>query len=292
MQMVEVATRNPLLVLLWSFGLFLFMHLSQYIGALLAAWRSGQTFDAIMGGKYEDHTTLLMKGIGAMVVGIPLTWIAVTLLWRRPIGWMQLSFHGGWLIAGLGLGLVLPVLIAVILKVLGQASIGRSHNILALKRKAAWLLGIACLALFTGIAEEIVFRAMAARELSLVWGWPLAVLVAGSYFGIVHLMGQLKTMTLTKAMTIMSSSILVSFLLIAMYVRSGSLWLPIGFHAAWNFSLVGVLGLPMNGKEVEVSLLETTLGGKPWLTGGAVGMEASAVALLTYVVVGLLFIVF
>lgn len=290
--MGELTVRNPYLVLLWSFGLFLFMHLSQYIGALLAAWRSGQTFDAIMGGKYEDHITVLMKGLGIALVGIPLAWIAVTLLWRRPTEWMQMSFHGGWLVAGLGLGLLLPVVIALILGILGQAKFGPSRSVLRPRKKTAWLLGIALLALFTGVAEEIVFRAMAARELSLVWGWPVAILVAGAYFGIVHLLGQLRTMTLTKALAILFSSILVSFLLVAMYVRSGSLWLPIGFHTAWNFSLVGVLGLPMNGKEAEVSLVQTRLKGKSWLTGGAVGMEASAVALLAYVIMGTLFVVF
>jgi CAAX protease family protein len=223
--------------------------------------RSGQSFDVIMGGKYEDHTTILMKGVGVLIAGLPLAWIAATVLWHRPMEWMQLSFRAGWLVVGLGLGLLLPVVLVLILRILGQASIERSHSILTPKRKAAWMLGIACLAMFTGVAEEIVFRAMAARELSLVWGWPVAVLVAGAYFGVVHLVGQLKTLTLAKALTILASSILVSFLFIAMYVRSGSLWLPIGFHAAWNFSLVGILGLPMNGEAAEVSLLQTTLQG-------------------------------
>ena len=191
-----------------------------------------------------------------------------------------------------GLGLLLPVVLVLILGMLGQASIERSHSILKPKRKAAWMVGMACLAIFTGVVEEIIFRAMAARELSLVWGWPLAVLVAGAYFGIVHLIGQLKSLTFAKALTVLASSILVSFLFVAMYVRSGSLWLPIGFHAAWNFSLVGILGLPMNGEAAEVSLLQTTLQGRSWLTGGASGMEASAVALIAYVIIGGLFVVF
>ncbi|MFC2095899.1 lysostaphin resistance A-like protein [Candidatus Bipolaricaulota bacterium] len=137
-----------------------------------------------------------------------------------------------------------------------------------------------------------MFRAMAARELSLVVGWPLAVLIAGVYFGLVHLVGQIKTLTAKKVLAIMVSSIFVSFLFVAMYVRSGSLWMPIGFHAAWNFSLVGILGLPMSGKETNYGLLKTTLTGPGWLAGGQIGMEASAVALVAYAVVGLLFVLF
>ncbi|MBU1050763.1 CPBP family intramembrane metalloprotease [Candidatus Bipolaricaulota bacterium] len=290
--MAEITARNPVLVLIWSFGLFLFMHLGQYVGALLAVRRSGQTFDAIMSGKYEDHDTLLMKGIGTVVAGIPLIWIAVALLWRRPAAWMQLPFQGLALVAGLGMGILVPVLIAGMLRILGYAAIQPSQSILAWSKKIPWLSGIALLAVFTGVAEEIVFRAMAAREIAWVMGWPLAVLIAGTYFGVVHLIGQLKTLTLTKALAVLVSSILVSFLLIAMYVRSGSIWMPIGFHAAWNFSLVGILGLPMNGNVSEVSVFQTTFSGPAWLTGGTMGMEASGAALLAYVIVGLLFVLF
>jgi len=97
---------------------------------------------------------------------------------------------------------------------------------------------------------------------------------------------------MSKAVTLMISSVLVSFLLIAMYVRSGSIWLPIGFHAAWNFALVGILGLPMSGNETEVSLFQTNVQGPVLLTGGALGIEASAIALGFYVILGLLFVVF
>lgn len=290
--MLEIVPRNPFLVLIWSFGLFLFIHLGQYVGALLAMWRSGQTFDALMSGQYEDHVTLLMKGIGATVAGIPLVYVAVTLLWQRPVDWMQLPFRLGPLVAGVGLGFMLPIFVVIVLRVMGHASIQLSQNILRRGKKVAWLTGVALLAVFTGVAEEIVFRAMAARELSLVWGWPLAVLVSGAYFGAAHLIGQLRTMTWSKAVTLMISSVLVSFLLIAMYVRSGSIWLPIGFHAAWNFALVGILGLPMSGNETEVSLFQTNVQGPVLLTGGALGIEASAIALGFYVILGLLFVVF
>jgi len=290
--MPDIASRNPWLILGWSFGLFLLIHLGQYAGALLAMWRSGKSFDAIMSGAYEDHTTILMKGIGAVVAGIPLAWVAVAFLWGRSVVWMQLPFRGAWLMAGICLGLALPLLLVSILRLLGYASIGRSRSPLKRNRKAAWLLGVALLCLFTGGAEEIIFRAMAAREFSLLVGWPIAVLVSGTYFGLVHLIGQIRTLAVRRCLAIMGSSILVSFLFISMYVRSGSIWLPIGFHAAWNFSLVGILGLPMNAKEPEESLLQATLAGPGWLTGGVMGFEASGIAMLAYISLGLLFAVF
>ena len=98
-----------------------------------------------------------------------------------------------------------------------------------------------------------------------------------------------------SALAIMVASLAVSFLFVAMYARSGSLWLPIGFHAAWNFSLVGILGLPLGGKSTRAGLLETRLDASSWWTGGpvgSVGIEVSPVAVAAYLVVGLLFVVF
>ncbi|TFH07327.1 MAG: CPBP family intramembrane metalloprotease [Candidatus Atribacteria bacterium] len=290
MSAAEITMRNPLLVLLWTFGLFLFMHFHQYISALWVARRAGLTFDAVMKGKAESPTTLLIQGAAALLFGVPLAWVAATVLWRRPMAWMGLTFDGTWLLAGIGLGIALPLLVVFILKLSGQASISRPHRTLGRRERTTTLAAIACMALFTGFAEEIVFRAMAARELSVAMGWPLAVLVSGAYFGFVHLIGQIKTLTASKAATILVASVAVSFMFVAMYVRSGSLWLPIGFHAAWNFSLVGVLGLPMSGRRTEGGLLQTTLTGRPWLTGGEVGVEASVVALAAYALVGLLFV--
>ena len=292
MSNLGIVARNPGLVLLWGFGLFMLMHLHQYVGGVLAAWRSGQTLDAIMSGKYQDHRTVLMRGLAAVVVGIPLAWVAASFLWGRPIDWMGLGLRGGMLVAGITLGLSLPLVVALVLQAGGLATMGRSYPGDRWREKGMMLLGIALTALFTGIAEEIVFRAMAAREIALAWGWPLAVLVAGAFFGLVHLVSRLKTLTVKSAIWIMVSSIAVSFLFVAMYVRSGSIWLPIGVHAAWNFALVGILGLPLDGVETDVGAFWTRLDEASWLTGGSAGMEMSPVALAVYGVVGLLFVLF
>jgi len=291
---IEIVARNPGLVLLWSFGLFMLMHVHQYLGGVLAAWRSGQTLDAIMSGTYQDHRTVLLRGLAAIGMGIPLAWVAAAFLWGRPIAWMGLSFRVELLLGGLALGLVLPVIVALVLRRLGLATMGRAYPGDRWREKGLMLLGIACTALFTGVGEEIVFRAMAAREVALIWGWPLAVLVAGAFFGVVHLVSRLKSLTVKSSLWIMVSSIAVSFMFVAMYARTGSIWLPIGVHSAWNFALVGVLGLPMDNqqtKDTDVAVFWTRLKRNSWLTGGSTGMEMSPVALAAYALVGLLFVV-
>jgi len=61
------------------------------------------------------------------------------------------------------------------------------------------------------------------------------------------------------------------------YVATGSLWIPIGLHIAWNFTLAGVYGLPVSGLESGGSLLAIGPTGDASLTGGGFGPEAGLV---------------
>jgi hypothetical protein len=72
------------------------------------------------------------------------------------------------------------------------------------------------------------------------------------------------------------------------YIKTGSLWFPIGFHAAWNFFLGCVWSLPVSGvgtfRVLDVSVSSNTL-----LTGGDFGAEGSI--LLTPLLLVLLWVV-
>ncbi len=282
--------RNPFLVLLWAFGLFMLMHGHQYIGALIAARADRVSFDALMGGKHESPRSELIRGVAAILVGIPMIWVCTTILWKRPLAWMGLGFQWDWLLWGLGMGLVAPVLIVLLLRSVGLARVSSTtRRGLHRSETSAAAFGLTMMAVFAGISEEIVFRGMMGLELSLVWGWPAAILVSGAAFGVVHLLGRLKELTARKAASVMISSVAVSFLFVSLYRFSGSLWLPIGFHIAWNGSHSVLLGLEMNGKAPLVSRLRTTLDTGSWIAGDDTGMEASVPSITLYVLLGLLF---
>jgi membrane protease YdiL (CAAX protease family) len=57
---------------------------------------------------------------------------------------------------------------------------------------------------------------------------------------------------------------MAGFLFAYMFVRTGSLYLPMGFHFAWNFSLGGIWGLPLGG-EAEPALIRSVLEAPPLL---------------------------
>ncbi len=75
--------------------------------------------------------------------------------------------------------------------------------------------------------------------------------------------------------------------LFAAFALTRRLWLVWGFHAGWNICQDGVLGLPNSGITKLPSWLVSETSGPSWLTGGGFGIEASLVAGLLTVAVGL-----
>ena len=57
-----------------------------------------------------------------------------------------------------------------------------------------------------------------------------------------------------------------------------SLWLPMGLHAAWNFTQGEIFDVPVSGLS-EHGLLNAKLSGPALLSGGSFGLEASVICL-------------
>ena len=57
--------------------------------------------------------------------------------------------------------------------------------------------------------------------------------------------------------------------------RSGDLWMPIGFHASWDWTQTYFYGVPDSGHVLPGHLLGGNFFGPIWLTGGTVGPEGS-----------------
>jgi membrane protease YdiL (CAAX protease family) len=65
--------------------------------------------------------------------------------------------------------------------------------------------------------------------------------------------------------------------------RTGNLWFPIGFHAAWDWAETYFYGVPDSGVVASGNLFHSTLTGPAWLSGGSTGPEGS---LLVFVIIG------
>ncbi len=66
--------------------------------------------------------------------------------------------------------------------------------------------------------------------------------------------------------------------------KSGNLWMPIGFHLAWDWGQTFFYGVPDSGIVVPGHLFQSTFSGSEWLTGGSVGPEGSWLCTMLFAV--------
>src|SRR5690242_6631439 len=129
------------------------------------------------------------------------------------------------LLAGVGLGFIIfavAVAIAAAVGIYRIAGEGDSSGLLAA------LLGPA---LFAAVSEEMLFRGILFRWIEEFGGSWAALVVTSAIFGAVHLKNP--NASLLGAVGIAFEA---GILLGGAYMLTRSLWLPMGIHAAWNFT--------------------------------------------------------
>ena len=125
-----------------------------------------------------------------------------------------------------------------------------------------------------GAAEEALFRGYALQTFvraRLAW---VGVLVTSVPFAAAHLLNP----NVSRGFTFVNTVFAGVWLAVA-YVRTRSLWFPLGLHWSWNWA-TALLGIPVSGIAVEriapAPLLHAMNAGPDWLTGGAYGIEGGA----------------
>jgi membrane protease YdiL (CAAX protease family) len=147
------------------------------------------------------------------------------------------------------------------------------------------LAGLPGVALLAGVFEELVARGVVLRNLEAVFGSEAALALSAILFGALHL-GNPHATPLSVAAVGVEGGIMLG----AIYLATRSLWWTIGVHLAWNFTQTTVFGMADSGHPGQ-GLLHSDLSGPDWLTGGAFGIEASAVSVFLCVVVAAVFLV-
>lgn len=145
---------------------------------------------------------------------------------------------------------------------------------------AAYLVGALLAFLAVGLYEEIMFRGYILQNLNERAGRLGAVIISSFLFAILHLVnpggGLLSTV----------NTWIIGVILCVLYFRSGSLWMPIGFHFAWNFLLGYVVSLPVSGLPMHGLLQVTEADPASAISGGSYGPEAGAACTIALAVWG------
>lgn len=141
------------------------------------------------------------------------------------------------------------------------------------------------MALASAYVEELLFRGLLFRVVEEGLGTWIALLISSAFFGLVHIANPNATL-LSGVAIFLEAGILLG----GAYVLTRRLWLAIGIHFAWNFTQGGIFGINVSGVSVG-GLLESHLSGSPFLSGGALGAEASVFAVAFCLAVAVAFLV-
>jgi membrane protease YdiL (CAAX protease family) len=144
------------------------------------------------------------------------------------------------------------------------------------------LLGWGIAFLMAGLVEEFLFRGYIQYTLTSGIGfWPAAFVMSG-LFGLGHFFNSNET-------ALGSATVVLFGLLLCLFLRkTGNLWCAVGFHLGYDWGQM-LYGVPDSGIAPYQNLLNSTLSGPQWLTGGMVGPEASFLTPIALLVVALLF---
>ncbi|MBB3175569.1 hypothetical protein FHR90_003430 [Endobacter medicaginis] len=126
----------------------------------------------------------------------------------------------------------------------------------------------------TGFLEELLARLIIFRLLSCAFGIRSGVVVSAALFGAAHLHNPGATILSSAAIAIEAGLLLSGF-----YIATNRIWMSIGAHAGWNFTLGSIFGAPVSGMAGEGSLMTAHFdpAAPAWLTGGSFGPEASVI---------------
>ena len=179
---------------------------------------------------------------------------------------------------GLGYGLALFTLIVAVAALFGV------YRIEGYGGTGGLLPAVIANSLFPAVSEEILFRGIVFRWVERFAGTWAGLIVSSALFGAAHFANPAATWTSTIFIAVEAG-----VLLGGVYMLTRNLWLPIGLHAAWNFTQGGIFGVPVSGLP-DHGLIDSTLRGPEILSGGPFGLEASIIALIVAGAAGLWFV--
>lgn len=216
---------------------------------------------------FEDKLFTRMGQLAGACVGCAIYALYVLKVEKRSAA--ELSLRG--FVPEIGAGFALGGLM-VCATVAGLAAMGGYH----IRSVSAWtVIAMPLLMHLTiGLIEEMLMRGVLFRLVQESLGSWIALAASGVVFGAMHLVNDH-----VSALAIANIAAF-GVMLGAAFVLTGRLWLCFAIHAGWNFAQEGVFSSAVSGQVGTPGWLVGEMNGPEWMTGGAFGLEGSAIALV------------
>ena len=216
--------------------------------------------------------------LAALIGGYLCTRVLEGLPWRA----LGLTLHKLWardFLIGSAIGVSSLVLAAIIAIVGGGLKLSL-NTVHPPGRIAITLIGSALMFIFAALAEEATFRGYPLQTFTRAGLALLGVLLTSVPFALGHLWNP----NVVPGVTFANTALAGIWLALA-YLRTRSLWLPLGVHWAWNWAMGSFFGLPVSGLHlVGATFLKADDVGPAWLTGGTYGLEGGVACTVALVV--------
>ncbi|OPZ50075.1 MAG: CAAX amino terminal protease self- immunity [Firmicutes bacterium ADurb.BinA052] len=119
---------------------------------------------------------------------------------------------------------------------------------------------------FVGFSEELFCRGYIISALAETWNLRTSAVASSLLFSLLHVLNP------NASLLGLVNTLLAGGLFAYMFVRSGNLWMPVGYHVAWNYFEGHVLGFPVSGTQVH-GVYTVASSHNEFLAGGAYGPE-------------------
>lgn len=205
--------------------------------------------------------TLIGSVCGLFLEGLPF----------KAIGW---GLHRGWLkdlIVGSFVGFATLLLAIAIITLLGGYRFS-FNNTASTSSILTTVFGSLIVYIIAAAAEEVAFRGYPLQTMArshIGWAW-VAILFLSVSFGMAHLGNPNVSFRFTFINTV-----LAGIWLSVAFLKTRSLWFPLGVHWSWNWLMGSVFGIPVSGITTisPAPLLKVSISEPFWLSGGSYGVE-------------------
>jgi len=242
--------------------------LSGYMPELIARSNNPEEvssyLESIMDVIYSDINEL---GLDNLFIPINAAQIVVILLvfkliYKRPVSQMGLSWDKWhkWLSLGFLIGIVTISLYALVVAIFGFAAFTEIHlhKLFSTDIILSFIFFISF-----GFAEEILYRGFLMTALKTTRNKALIVTLPTIIFVFMSTPNNVSPLVIVN-------TALLGLSLAYMFIKTGSLWMSVGFHISWNFVQGNIFGIEIRGLELS-ALMEYTSIGSDFITGGTFG---------------------
>lgn len=200
-----------------------------------------------------------------------LTW---KYFFKRPLsnmGLPSIKKHGKELLIGLVFGIISISFVFILLLLSNNASVALWEP-----QFSTSLISYLVLYTIVGFSEEIMGRGFIMATLRQSRNLPLVLIVSSIIFALLH------SINPDFGILPLINIALVGLLFAYMFIKSGNIWMPIGYHITWNYFQGNIFGFNVSGLD-QNGLLTTELGSNKFISGGDFGPEGGIIVTIVVI---------